>query len=110
MATRNTFTTGAIMNDTSVVVVDVVPPSKQSILSGTTNQAGYHDYIRYGSEILGSNPLIYLADPSISGKTDHAIHALDDQTVITLAIVGVYQHLLEGEQSIAWGISIKLLD
>eukprot|EP00956_Cyclotella_meneghiniana_P035573 scaffold116131_cov76-Cyclotella_meneghiniana.AAC.2 len=91
VATWNTFTTGAMMNEASVV--DVVPSSKQSIVSGTTNQAVNDEQsvatwntmttAGAGQNVLDRIP--YLADASISGKTDRAVRAPDDQSVVTFA-------------------------
>ena len=94
MATWNTFTTGA-MNDASVV--DVLPTSKNSVVSGTTNMAvndeqsvaTWNTMTTAGlmqSNILDRVPsLSNFAEASISGTTNRAVKAPDDQSVVTFA-------------------------
>jgi hypothetical protein len=94
VATWNTFITGA-MNDASVV--DVLPASKHSVISGTTNQAvndeqsvaTWNTMTTAGigqSNVLDRVPsLSNLAEGSVSGTTNRAVRAPDDQSVVTFA-------------------------
>jgi hypothetical protein len=93
VATWNTFTTGA-MNDNAVV--DVLPSSKQSVVSGTTNMAVNDEQSVATWNTMttaGLAPttvdripsLTNLADASNSGTTNRAVRASDDQSVVTFA-------------------------
>jgi hypothetical protein len=93
VATWNTFTTGA-MNDNAVV--DILPTSKQSVVSGTTNMAVNDEQSVATWNTMttaGLAPttvdripsLTNLAEASISGITNRAVRAPDDQSVVTFA-------------------------
>ncbi|KAL7484630.1 hypothetical protein ACHAW6_010262 [Cyclotella cf. meneghiniana] len=104
VATWNTFTTAA--NATAgEVVVDAIPSSKNSIVSGTTNHAvlvnddqsvaTWNTMTTAGAGVncyaVDRVPsLTNLADVSISGTTNRAIRAPDDQSLVTFATMTTF--------------------